>query len=396
MPTRSNYQQSSNHPVVSNHSSQFSATTATHNNVDIHSYIGRTLTINQHQVVVEDILGQGGFAFVFLVRSLNQQRYALKRMYVNNERDLIVCQREISILKEFSSHSNIVKYVDSFIQRLLPPSQINSQKKHLSDDGNDRDDDDYEEDAIHEILLLTEYCSHGSLITRLNEQRVSGTPLNERQILRIFADICHAVSALHYRRPQPILHRDIKLENILIDSHQSFVLCDFGSAIMLPPSTKNDHQQYQSNQLTTQIIQQLEEEVQRYTTLSYRAPELIDLYSRLPITLKVDMWALGCLLYKLMYNVMPFGDSILAIQNGTFLIPDEMAQMYSRELNIFVRYMLEIDLSKRPDIWQVREETFLLIKCFDSLFDCRFPMSHINYSVLNVLLQIGINRRFQI
>lgn len=164
MPTRSNYQQSSNHPVVSNHSSQFSTTTSTHNNVDIHSYIGRTLTINQHQVVVEDILGQGGFAFVFLVRSLNQQRYALKRMYVNNERDLIVCQREISILKEFSSHSNIVKYVDSFIQRLLPPSQINSQKKHLSDDGNDHDDDDYEEDAIHEILLLTEYCSHGSLI----------------------------------------------------------------------------------------------------------------------------------------------------------------------------------------------------------------------------------------
>lgn len=54
-----------------------------------------------------------------------------------------------------------------------------------------------------------------------------------------------------------------------------------------------------------------------------------------------------------MYNVMPFGDSILAIQNGTFLIPDEMAQMYSRELNIFLRYMLEIDISKRPDIWQV-------------------------------------------
>lgn len=165
---------------------------------------------------------------------------------------------------------------------------------------------------------------------------------------------------------------------------------------MLPPSLKNDHQQYQSNQITTQIIQQLEEEVQRYTTLSYRAPELIDLYSRLPITLKVDTWALGCLLYKLMYNVMPFGDSILAIQNGTFLIPDEMAQMYSRELNIFVRYILEIDLSKRPDIWQVREKNFLLIKCFDSSLDCRFPISHINYSVLNVLLQIGVNRRFQI
>ena len=178
--------------------------------------------------------------------------------------------------------------------------------------------------------------------------------MTERQILRIFADICNAVSTCHHRRSQPILHRDIKLENILIDSHQSFVLCDFGSAIFLPPSASHEHQQYQSNQLTTAIIQQLEEEIQRYTTLAYRAPEMIDLYSRTPITLKADIWAMGCLLYKLMYNLMPFGDSILAIQNGVFTLPDETAQVFSRELNVFLRYMLEIDLSKRPDIWQVQ------------------------------------------
>ncbi|CAF0990820.1 unnamed protein product [Rotaria sordida] len=365
MPTRSNYNQSSlssNQPIMNNNNlNQLSTINSTNTNVDIMSYIGKMLTINQYQVIVEDILGQGGFAFVFLVRSLNQQRYALKRMYVNNERDLIVCQREISILKEFSSHTNIVKYVDSSIQRLS--SQSNIQRKPLSnnDDDDDDDDDDNEQDAIYEILLLTEYCSNGALVTRLNEQRINGILLNERQILRIFADICNAVSALHYRRPQPILHRDIKLENILIDSHQSFVLCDFGSAIMLSSSTTNNYQQYQTNQLTTTIIQQLEEEIQRYTTLSYRAPEMIDLYSRLPITLKVDIWAMGCLLYKLMFNTMPFGDSILAIQNGTFIIPDDMSQVYSRDLNKFVRFMLEIDINKRPDIWQVSYITYKLL-----------------------------------
>jgi AP2-associated kinase len=138
-----------------------------------------------------------------------------------------------------------------------------------------------------------------------------------------------------------------------MNSHQSYVLCDFGSAILLSPSTTNDFQQYSNNQLTTNVIQQLEEEIQRYTTLCYRAPEMIDLYSRLPITLKTDIWAMGCLLYKLMYNTMPFGDSILAIQNGIFTIPDDMAQVYSRDLNLLVRYMLEIDINKRPDIWQV-------------------------------------------
>ncbi|CAF3385588.1 unnamed protein product [Rotaria socialis] len=365
MPTRSNYNQSSaNHPIINtNNNNNLNQISIMNTNVDITSYVGKVLNINQHQVIVEDILGQGGFAFVFLVRSSNQQRYALKRMYVNNERDLTVCQREISILKEFSLHTNIVKYIDSSIQRLSPPSQSNIQRKHLTndDDDDDDDDDENEQDAIYEILLLTEYCSNGSLITRLNEQRSNGIPLNERQILRIFADVCNAVSACHYRRPQPILHRDIKLENILIDFHQSFVLCDFGSAIMLPPSPTNNHQQYQSNQLTTTTIQHLEEEIQRYTTLCYRAPEMIDLYSRLPITLKADIWAMGCLLYKLMFNTMPFGDSILAIQNGTFVIPDDMSQIYTRDLYKFVRFMLEIDTNKRPDIWQVSYITYKLL-----------------------------------
>lgn len=119
---------------------------------DVQSYIGKVLTINTRQVIVEDILGQGGFAFVFLVRSSHQQRYALKRMYVNNQRDLLLCQREISLVKEFSTHPNIIKYVDSSIQRIFKRSyQIPSSNQD-------------EDDAIHEILFLTEYCSNGALI----------------------------------------------------------------------------------------------------------------------------------------------------------------------------------------------------------------------------------------
>jgi serine/threonine protein kinase len=153
-PVRSVYNQSSS---LSNETSQSST-----NAGDITSYIGKILTINHHQVIVEDILGQGGFAFVFLARSYNQQKYALKRMYVNNPRDLHVCQREISLLKEFSTHPNIVKYVDSFVHRLSP---TNIQRRQYYTGGNgDNDNDDDEDDAIYEILLLTEYCSNGALI----------------------------------------------------------------------------------------------------------------------------------------------------------------------------------------------------------------------------------------
>jgi AP2-associated kinase len=127
---------------------------------DIQSYIGKIITINHHQVIVEDILGQGGFAFVFLVRAYNQQRYALKRMYVNNQRDLQICQREISLVREFSTHPNIIKYVDSSIQR--------KSKRYYEINHEDNNGDD----AIHEILLLTQYCSNGTLVVSYFEDEI--------------------------------------------------------------------------------------------------------------------------------------------------------------------------------------------------------------------------------
>ena len=128
---------------------------------DINSYLGKILTINHYQVAVESILGQGGFAFVFLVRSFNQVRYALKRMYVNNRRDLLVCQREIALLRELSSHPNIVKYVDASIRRLSPRHLVRPASYWGENETKDDSDDD---DAIHEILLLTEYCTYGALV----------------------------------------------------------------------------------------------------------------------------------------------------------------------------------------------------------------------------------------
>lgn len=68
------------------------------------------------------------------------------------------------------------------------------------------------------------------------------------------------------------------MENILISSEGSYVLCDFGSAtsrVLCGP---------------TDGVSRVEEEIQRYTTLAYRAPEMIDLYLGRPITIKSDIW----------------------------------------------------------------------------------------------------------
>lgn len=48
-------------------------------------------------------------------------------------------------------------------------------------------------------------------------------------ICRIFYQTCKAVSHMHSQTPE-IIHRDLKIENLLISSDGSIKLCDFGSA----------------------------------------------------------------------------------------------------------------------------------------------------------------------
>lgn len=51
-----------------------------------------------------------------------------------------------------------------------------------------------------------------------------------------------------------------------------------------------------------------EERIQKYSTSWYRAPEMADLYQKIVIDEKADIWALGCILYTLAFFVHPFQD----------------------------------------------------------------------------------------
>jgi AP2-associated kinase len=125
-------------------------------------------------------------------------------------------------------------------------------------------------------------------------------------------------------------------------------LCDFGSATVKVLRSSD-----------TQSILDIEEEIKKYTTLSYRAPEMIDVYSGRPITTKADIWALGCLLYKLCFFQLPFGESTLAIQNAQLVIPD--TSKYSNKLHALIKLMLEPDIDARPDIYVVSTLAFQLL-----------------------------------
>ncbi|KAF3702079.1 AP2-associated protein kinase 1 [Channa argus] len=282
------------------------------------NFIGRNFAVGRHQVTVEEIIAEGGFAIVFLVRTNQGVRCALKRMYVNNEHDLQVCNREIQIMKDLIGHKNIVGYLDSSITAM-----------------GSRD--------VWEVLILMDYCKGGQVVNLMNQRLQTG--FTEAEVLQIFCDTCDAVSRLHQQKT-PIIHRDLKVENILLHDKGYYVLCDFGSAT----------NKFQSPQ--TEGVATVEEEIKKYTTLSYRAPEMVNLYNNKIITTKADIWALGCLLYKLCFFTLPFGESQVAICDGSFTIPDN--SRYSYDLHCLIRYMLEPDPDKRPDIYLVSYFAFKL------------------------------------
>lgn len=192
-----------------------------------------------------------------------------------------------------------------------------------------------------------QYCK-GHLLQLLNDH-LKDDGLPEAEVIKILCDICEALARMHHNDP-PIIHRDLKVENILLNEAGTFLLCDFGSATTKVLSLDSPG----STALT------IEEEIKRYTTLSYRSPEMVDVYSGKPITTKADIWALGCLLYKLCFFTLPFGESTLAIQNAALTIPDSMADRYSAKLLSLIGYMLNPDPEERPDIYQVSALAFSL------------------------------------
>uniref|UniRef100_A0A4W6EMA0 Cyclin-G-associated kinase n=1 Tax=Lates calcarifer TaxID=8187 RepID=A0A4W6EMA0_LATCA len=192
-----------------------------------------------------------------------------------------------------------------------------------------------------EFLILTELCK-GQLVDFIKrvEQRA---PLSCDTVLKIFYQSCRAVQHMHKQKP-PIIHRDLKIENLLISNQGTIKLCDFGSA------TTVSH--YPDYSWSAQKRSMVEDEITRNTTPAYRTPEMIDLYSNFPINEKQDIWALGCILYLLCFKQHPFEEGAkLQIVNGKYSIPqNDVKYTVYHDL---IRSMLKVNPEERLSITEL-------------------------------------------
>ncbi|SCN63689.1 serine/threonine protein kinase, putative [Plasmodium chabaudi adami] len=299
---------------------------------------GKIYNINGKTIKEDKLISEGAYSFVYLANDLNTNKtYTIKKTICQNKEKLEMAKKEINILKSLPPHKNIVQYFGSTI---------------------------IDENNYKIVIMLMEYCEKGNL---LNIYEKNKDKIKEFHIIKILKDIISGLNFLHTQEI-PIIHRDIKLENILCDKNNVYKICDFCSHAVTNPFFPND---LKKNELNL-----LKYEIERDTTIYYRPPELIDLYSNGEISTKVDIWMVGCVLYLLLFGVHPFQGSIspkisrsndenadinpsnnnsfLSILNGSFVIP-YVAKYSKRIISILL-----MTLDKNPQV-RISSSTLLLI-----------------------------------
>ncbi|CAK6959834.1 cyclin-G-associated kinase [Scomber scombrus] len=286
---------------------------------DQNDFVGQLVELGDMKLRIKRVIAEGGFAFVYEAQDMSSGKdYALKRLLSNEEEKNKEIIQEVCFMKKLSGHPNVVQF-----------SSAASISKEESDTGQ------------AEFLILTELCK-GQLVDFIKrvEQRA---PLSCDTVLKVFYQACRAVQHMHKQKP-PVIHRDLKIENLLISNQGTIKLCDFGS------STTVSH--YPDYSWSAQKRSMVEDEITRNTTPAYRTPEMIDLYSNFPINEKQDIWALGCILYLLCFKQHPFEEGAkLQIVNGKYSIPqNDVKYTVYHEL---IRSMLKVNPEERLSITEL-------------------------------------------
>jgi len=296
-----------------------------------------------HTVSEIALIAEGAFGAVIKVRdSRTGQEYALKKMACAENcsvaMDLEAAKLEAKILRDIPSHPNIVRCLGSLCQ-----------------------------ESSASVCILLEILDGGTLADYMERKQ----QLSPSDMLRPFGQIAEAVRHLHSQRP-PLQHRDLKIENVLLDRpggelDGSWKLVDFGSC-----STEC----VGATEMSRPQLMKLQDQIDKTVTMLYRPPEMADVglncRKGYEITEKVDMWMMGCIIYTLAFFKHPFQDNCttMAIANARYLVPQDHPMARSAKLCSLIHWLLSSDPSQRPDAAKLCEVLRVLPKCeFATLLD---------------------------
>ena len=281
------------------------------------------------EYTLTQFLGKGTFGEVYLTRKDGSNNlYATKRMdrtMVDNPRYKKYFNNEISILKILSNNNNI----------------IHLEKK---------------KETVHNYYLIMEYCNGGSLQQCLRRYKESyHQPFTEEIVQHLMRQIVGAVKHIH---SNGIIHRDLKLDNILVNFQNrkdyddvnllkaQIKIIDFGFA-----SSKDDPEWNK-----TAIGSPLNMDPLILKKFNSGRAETKDSY----YDEKADIWSLGALCYQMLIGHSPFDaynmqELAEKVEEGTYSVPTNL----SREVVSFLNGMLQYDPKRRLNAEELSKHAFL-------------------------------------
>ena len=179
--------------------------------------------------------------------------------------------------------------------------------------------------------FILDYMKNKTL-NELNEKR----KLSELEIKHYCFELLLAIEYLHKMN---IIHRDIKLSNVLLNENMEVRLCDFGLA----------------------IDNGIKEQKNICGTLNYIAPELYNKKGGLKYSFKTDIWAFGVLMYSLFFHKTPFKKepkkkTDYNMQNIDVSFPKHIP--ISKEAKDLLKRILVKDPDSRPKIEAIKASSF--------------------------------------
>ncbi|EPS69990.1 hypothetical protein M569_04770 [Genlisea aurea] len=324
---------------------------------------GGDVWINENRFKIVRQLGEGGFAYVFLVKETpadpsdpaagisrkikdsahvsGDGTYAMKKILIQNSEQLEMVREEIRVSSLFS-HPNLLPLLDHAIIA-VKASQDQSWK--------------------HEAYLLFPVHLDGTLLDNSKAMKAKKEFFSTSDVLQIFRQLCAGLEHMHNFEP-PYAHNDIKPGNVLVTYRKGrpplATLMDFGSA---RPARRQIRSRSEALQL--------QEWASEHCSAPFRSPELWDCPSHADIDERTDVWSLGCTLFALMYGDSPFeyalgesgGSLQLAIVNAQVKWPNGP---FPEALRQFVTWMLQPQTAIRPRIGDILIHVDKLISKFSN------------------------------
>ena len=176
--------------------------------------------------------------------------------------------------------------------------------------------------------LIMPYCEHGS------SSKLVGK-IDEKTAWKFLHEVASGLAYLHAQE-QPVIHQDIKPDNVLINSNDSFLITDFGI----------------SAKARSTLRQSLQTGASGAGTMAYMAPERFS-KDNLPIKAS-DVWALGASLFELITGEPPFGEHGGLLLKGGAEIP-QISEEWSPKLKKIVYQCLQKEPWDRPTAQTISE-----------------------------------------